>query len=75
MLRGSSSDSDCPPQCVVLPEIPDYNLYYISCGAFSKVFKCVDRNTGEILALKVTNFDNKFDGIPTVFLREISVLK
>lgn len=44
-------------------------------GAYAKVYKGVNKNTGEIFALKITDFkEDRNNGIPSHLLREISAL-
>lgn len=48
---------------------------FLGQGAYAKVYKGVDRETGETYALKITDFSNeRANGIPSHLLREISAL-
>jgi len=52
-----------------------YSCTYLGQGAFAKVFKGVNRETGEVYAIKITDFhEERSQGIPSQLLREISAL-
>lgn len=40
----------------MFPELPNFNFSYLGHGAFAKVFKGVNQDTGEVYALKITDF-------------------
>ena len=49
---------------------------FISKGAYGSVYKGVDMVTGDVFALKITDFEeDKCQGIPSQLLREISALR
>jgi len=44
-------------------------------GTYGIVYKCRDRQTGEIVALKKIRLEKEDDGVPSTAIREISLLK
>ena len=44
-------------------------------GAYGKVEKAKEIATGKIVAIKTMNYQIENEGIPSVFIREISLLK
>lgn len=44
-------------------------------GTYGVVFRAVDKNTKEIVALKKVKLENEDEGVPSTALREISILK
>lgn len=44
-------------------------------GTYGTVYKAVDRNTGEVVALKKIKLDHVDEGIPSTAIREISLLQ
>lgn len=50
---------------VNLSDFPDISFQLIGKGAYGKVYKGVNRTTGEMYALKVTDYsEDKTQGIP-----------
>ena len=47
---------------------------YIS-GTYGTVYKAKDKDSGEIVALKVVRLDEDDEGVPSAALREICLLK
>lgn len=50
-------------------------INYIITGTYGTVFKAKDRESGEIVALKVVRLDEDDEGVPSAALREICLLK
>ena len=68
-MEGSQQESK------VFEEIPQFTCQSIGKGAYATVYKGVDNNTGEVYALKITDFkEERSNGIPSQLLREISAL-
>jgi cyclin-dependent kinase 5 len=44
-------------------------------GTYGTVFKAKDRETGDIVALKIVRLDEDDEGVPSAALREICILK
>ena len=44
-------------------------------GTYGIVYKCRDRQSGEIVALKKIRLEKEDDGVPSTAIREISLLK
>ena len=44
-------------------------------GTYGVVYKAIDKNTGEIVALKKIRLEKEDDGVPSTAIREISLLK
>lgn len=44
-------------------------------GTYGKVYKCVDKTTGALVAVKITKLSMSEDGIPACTIREICVLR
>lgn len=51
-----------------------YSLLHTS-GTYGTVYKAKDRESGEIVALKVVRLDEDDEGVPSAALREICLLK
>jgi len=41
---------------MLIPEMPLFTFSYLGQGAFAKVYKGVNRETGEVYALKIIDF-------------------
>ena len=48
---------------------------YFHLGTYGTVYKAKDRETGEIVALKIVRLDEDDEGVPSAALREICLLK
>ena len=44
-------------------------------GTYGVVFRCRDKVTGELVALKKIRLEKEDDGVPSTAIREISLLK
>lgn len=44
-------------------------------GTYGSVYKAKDRDSGEVVALKVVRLDEDDEGVPSAALREICLLK
>lgn len=44
-------------------------------GTYGVVFRCRDKVTGEVVALKKIRLEKEDDGVPSTAIREISLLK
>lgn len=44
-------------------------------GTYGIVYKCRDKETGQIVALKKIRLEKEDDGVPSTAIREISLLK
>ncbi len=44
-------------------------------GTYGVVYKCKNKETGELVALKKVRLENEDEGIPSTSIREISILK
>ncbi|KAL6569706.1 Cyclin-dependent kinase 3 [Orobanche minor] len=44
-------------------------------GDYGEIYKCLDRQTHEVVAMKLITYESKAEGVPCSVLREISVLK
>ena len=44
-------------------------------GTYGVVYKCKNKQTGDIVALKKIRLENEDEGIPSTAIREISILK
>ena len=44
-------------------------------GTYGVVYKCRDRITGQIVALKKIRLETEDEGVPSTAIREISLLK
>lgn len=44
-------------------------------GTYGVVYKCKNKQTGEIVALKKIRLEKEDDGVPSTAIREISLLK
>ena len=44
-------------------------------GTYGVVYRCKNKNTGEIVALKKIRLEKEDDGVPSTAIREISLLK
>ena len=49
--------------------------WYLTTGTYGTVYKAKDRESGEIVALKVVRLDEDDEGVPSAALREICLLK
>lgn len=59
---------------ITLPPPPVF-LFLFCEGTYGTVYKAKDRETGEIVALKVVRLDEDDEGVPSAALREICLLK
>lgn len=71
-----SQNHDYESQTANNGEICNYALVGqpIGSGAYGSVYKGINKQTNEIVALKRTKIENQSDGIPSTTLREISIL-
>jgi len=60
-----------------LPGFPENQKFLLlGKGAYGKVYKGTNEQTGELFALKITDYtEERCQGIPAQVLREISALK
>jgi len=47
----------------------------VGSGAYGEVYKGINRQTGETIALKKMKIEDHAEGVPSTTLREISILR
>lgn len=52
-----------------------HKLEKIGEGTYGVVYKCLDRSTNEIVAVKQIRMEREDEGIPATAIREISILR
>ena len=50
-------------------------LEHIGEGTYGVVYRAMDKNTKEVVAIKKIKLENEDEGVPSTAMREISILK